>query len=71
VINDFTLEWGKPQYPFFTHGIEVANFTTLRINNFIGTGSPGNPSALPVFVAKGSDFRISGEVKKMKKSNMQ
>ena len=65
-INDFTLEWEKPQFPFFTHGIEVNNFTTLRINNFAGNGAPGNASALPVYVSKGSDFKIDGESETVK-----
>ncbi|MBN1791597.1 MAG: glycoside hydrolase family 28 protein [Bacteroidales bacterium] len=71
VINDFDLEWEKPEYPFFTHGIEVANFKTLRINNFKGSGAPGNSSAVPVYISNGSDFKMSGEVKKVKKSNIQ
>ncbi|MBN2174083.1 MAG: hypothetical protein JW731_08130 [Bacteroidales bacterium] len=63
VINDFALEWENPQYPFFTHGIEVENFRTLRINNFRGSGAPGNASAKPVSIENGSDFEQSPENK--------
>jgi hypothetical protein len=71
VINDFGLEWEKPQYPFFTHGIEVANFKTLRIHNFTGTGAPGNPAAIPVYVTHGYDFMISAEANEVKKIDVK
>jgi polygalacturonase len=70
-INDFTLEWENPEFPFFTHGIEVNNFKTLRISNFVGTGAPGSVSAFPVYVSKGSDFKISGETVKVEKADVE
>jgi hypothetical protein len=70
-VNDFALEWEKPRFSFFTHGIEVNNFETLRISNFTGTGAPGNASALPVYVWKGSDFRISGEMVKAETADVK
>jgi hypothetical protein len=60
IIRDFSLEWGKIPYPFFTHGMEVTNFDQLVIHNFEGTASPENNNAVPVFLHHGRKF--SGNV---------
>jgi len=56
IINDFSLEWEKIPYTYFTNGIEVTNFNKLFINDFEGTASPGNKNAVPVFLHNGSNF---------------
>ncbi len=56
-INYFKLQWSNPRMTFFTHGIEVNDFTDLRITNFKGTAAPNNPKAFPVEIKNGSDFQ--------------
>jgi hypothetical protein len=65
-INDFTLEWDNIQFPYFTNGLEVNNFTSLEINNFKGTGAPGNLNAVPVLLEKGKGFKTNLDKKLIK-----
>ncbi len=60
IINDFTLEWEKIPFSYFTNGIEVSHFDKLSITNYTGTGSPENKGAVPVMLQFGSNF--SGNV---------
>jgi len=56
-IDDFKLIWTNPRMPWLTNGIEVNNFTNLRITNFQGTGAPDNPHTYPVKIANGEGFK--------------
>ena len=47
-IENFKLEWTGTRMPYFTNGIEVRDFSELRIVNFKGTASPINPAASAV-----------------------
>jgi len=47
-IDNFRLKWSGTRMPYFTNGIEVSNFSGLRISDFIGTASPINKAAFPV-----------------------
>lgn len=52
-IEDFSLIWTNTRMPYFTHGIEVADFSDLQIRSFKGTASPVNPKAFPIFLQNG------------------
>jgi polygalacturonase len=52
-IEDFKLVWTGTRMPWFTHGIEVNDFSDLRIIQFDGTASPINSRAYPVYLEKG------------------
>jgi polygalacturonase len=52
-IEGFQLKWTNTRMPYFTHGIEVTDFTDLRTNNFRGTASPINAKAYPIFLHNG------------------
>jgi polygalacturonase len=69
-INEFELVWSGTRMPWFTHGIEVDNFTGLRIKDFKGTASPLNPKAFPVFLLNGVgadvDQKIHSEKREVK-----
>jgi hypothetical protein len=53
-IEDFKLKWTNTRMPFFTHGIEINNFSNLRIRNFNGTASPRNAKAVAIFLQDGN-----------------
>lgn len=69
-IDDFNLVWTGTRMPWFTHGIEVSNFTGLRIKDFKGTASPLKPKAFPVFLENGVgadiDQKIHAEKRQVK-----
>jgi polygalacturonase len=67
-VNDFSLKWEGVSAPYFTNGIEVEHYSGLEINNFTGTGAPGNRSAVPVSLKNGNGFRtdLGDESVKMK-----
>jgi polygalacturonase len=56
-VIDLILEWEGVSDKFFTHGIEVENYSNLEIIDFRGTGAPGNGSAYPVSLSNGTGFR--------------
>jgi polygalacturonase len=58
-VIDFTLEWQEISDPFFTNGIEVTNYSDLEINDFKGTGAPGNKEACPVLLINGTGFKTN------------
>jgi polygalacturonase len=58
-IDDFKVTWTNQRMPFLTNGIEVNNFTNLRIINFEGTGAPNNPNAYPVKLENGKGFETN------------
>jgi len=58
-LIDFTLEWQEISDPFFTNGIEVTNYSDLEINDFRGTGAPGNKEACPVLLINGTGFKTN------------
>jgi len=58
-IKDLKLAWTGTRMPYFTNGIEVANFTDLQIENFKGTGSPVNKDAVAVFLENGSQINLN------------
>jgi polygalacturonase len=56
IIDGFTLKWDRIQFPYFTHGIEVNNFTSLKVTNYFGSGAPGNSKNFPLSVSNGKGF---------------
>ena len=70
-IDVFSLEWEKNSYPYFTNGIEVNNFNSVEINNFTGTGAPGNKNGVPVLLVNGSKFKSNGDAMLIKKVNVK
>ncbi len=56
VIRNFSLEWDGQSQDFFTHGIEVENYSGLRIFDFYGSAAPSNQQLPPVMLRKGKDF---------------
>lgn len=66
VIEDFHLNWKETRMPYFTNGIEVTNFDSLRIRNFKGTASPINAKAFPIYLKDGNkvDLDAKGGVRK-------
>ncbi len=67
-IENFRLEWTGTRMPYFTHGIEVAHFKDLRINNFKGTASPINAKAFSIFLENGMQADIDTSIGVMQKS---
>jgi polygalacturonase len=67
-IENFRLKWTGTRMPYFTHGIEVTNFNDLRIKNFIGTASPINLKAFPIFIKDGIRADIDTKIGVMKKN---
>jgi len=57
-IEDFKLKWTNTRMPYFTNGIEVNNFTNVRIINFQGAGSPVNAKAVPVLLENGTKAMV-------------
>ncbi|MVN20534.1 glycoside hydrolase family 28 protein [Mucilaginibacter arboris] len=57
-ISNFKLTWTDTRMPFYTHGIEAANFNNLRIVNFDGGPSPVNKKAARVYLENGIGFVI-------------
>jgi len=55
-ITDFKLTWSNPRMPFLSNGIEVNNFSDLKIRSFKGTGAPNNPGSYPVKLENGKGF---------------
>ncbi|RYE25706.1 MAG: hypothetical protein EOP45_04535 [Sphingobacteriaceae bacterium] len=55
-ITDFKLTWSNPRMPFLSNGIEVNNFTGLKIRSFEGTGAPNKSDAYPVKLENGKGF---------------
>jgi len=58
IIEDFRLEWSGTRMPYFTNGINVSDFNGLRISNFIGTASPINKEAFPIYLENGKHVSI-------------
>jgi hypothetical protein len=58
-IIDFSLKWKEISAQFFTNGIEVTNYSDLEINDFSGTGAPGNKEACPVLLINGTGFKTN------------
>lgn len=50
----YKLEWTGTRMPYFTNGIEVNNFTNLRIRNFKGSASPINKTASAILLQNGT-----------------
>ncbi len=61
IIEDFRLKWTNTRMPYFTNGIEVNNFSDLRITGFKGSGSPVNARAVPVLLQNGSNAVVDIE----------
>jgi hypothetical protein len=62
-IENFELTWTGTRMPYFTHGIEVNNFSNLRIRHFEGTGSPINSASFPVWLENGSGADLDGGIR--------
>lgn len=60
-LRDFDLSWGAVKESFFTHGIEVANFDGIYIENFRGSAAPCAPGASPIALRNGKRYEVKGE----------
>jgi hypothetical protein len=69
-IRDFDLTWDPLKQPFFTNGLEIKQFEGVRIEDFHGTGAPGNPAAFPVALEDGKGYEISGGSQKISTHNV-
>ncbi|MDQ0638430.1 hypothetical protein QF042_001995 [Pedobacter sp. W3I1] len=58
-IRDLKLTWSGTRMPYFTNGIEVRDFSDIKIENFKGTGSPVNKDAVDVYLEHGSDVDLN------------
>jgi polygalacturonase len=61
-IDNFRLQWTDTRMPYFTHGIEVRDFTDVRISHFEGTASPINKKAFPVLLENGSKVTVDTKI---------
>ena len=68
-IEDLKLKWTSTRMPYFTNGIEVHNFSNLRINNFNGTASPINAKAFAVYLWDGKKAAVDTKIS-VKKINV-
>ena len=58
-IEDFDLSWDAMKEPYFTNGIEVNHFEGVDLVRFHGSGSPGNPKAVPVQLTDGKTYDVT------------
>ena len=71
-LEDVDLTWDQMKEPYFTNGIEIRNFEGVRIEDFRGTGAPGNPKASPILLQDGKGFEVSpGSTSVIKKNVKQ
>ncbi len=61
-IENFTLQWTGTRMPYFTNGIEINNFTNVKIRNFQGAGSPIHKTAVPVLLQNGTKAIVDTKV---------
>ena len=55
-ISNFNLQWANGlNEPYFTDGIEVADFKDLKISNFKGTHAPANSKAHRIVLRNGKN----------------
>jgi hypothetical protein len=57
-INRFTLKWSGTRMNYFTHGIELDNYTDVSISNFKGYASPLNKAAFRIFATNGKGLNV-------------
>ncbi len=60
-FNDVQLNWTNTSAPFFTHGIELNNFSNVRINLFNGTASPANKKANRLNASNGKQLFLDNK----------
>lgn len=60
-FNDVQLNWTNTSAPFFTHGIELNNFSNVRINLFNGTASPANKKANRIKASNGKQLFLDNK----------
>ncbi len=60
-IDDFQLQWTNTRMPYFTHGIELADFEDVTISNFKGAASPVNPQAYRIYAKNGKGLKIENK----------
>ena len=70
-IAGLDLEWGMMTHPFFTHGIEIRDFTGVEIQRFRGTAAPSSPAAYPVALFDGVGYEISPRTLSVLKINVK
>ena len=58
-IEDFDLSWDAMKESYFTNGIEVNHFEGVDLVRFHGSGSPGNPKAVPVQLTDGKTYDVT------------
>jgi polygalacturonase len=58
-IRDFRLSWDSVKAPFFTHGLDIAQFDGVAVDGFSGSAAPFNPKASPIILrdGRGADLR--------------
>ena len=62
-VDNFKLNWAGAKASFLSNGLEVNNFTNLRIRDFQGIGAPGNPKAKPMLLQNGTGALVDGKKK--------
>ena len=61
-LNDFKLTWDSGiNQPYFTNGIEVDNFSDLKIVDFKGTASPSNKNIAAILLKNGTGALIDSK----------
>jgi polygalacturonase len=70
-IKDFDLTWDGVKGPFFSSGIEIANFEGIRIENFKGEAAPHTVGTFPIVIHKGKGFNIDAESKSVSQENVR
>jgi hypothetical protein len=57
-IRDFRLSWDSVKAPFFSHGLDIADFEGVVVNGFTGSAAPCNPKASPILLHDGRDAEL-------------
>jgi polygalacturonase len=68
-LNDVSINWRNTQMPYFTHGIELQNFSNVVVKNVKALASPINKMAVNFFVHDGNNLAIDN-IKGIKKVNV-
>jgi polygalacturonase len=61
-IEDFKLKWTGTRMSYFTNGIEITDFTNVKIRGFEGTASPVNKKAFPVLLQNGTKAMVDTKI---------
>lgn len=57
-LQNVKLKWTNPRMQWLTHGLEIAQFSNVRIQNFDGNASPLNKKACRILATDGTGILV-------------